>query len=211
MTPESRQAVDRFKAVLMSSMPDKAFGELLISSAIGRVFGSQQHSSLPGRGAGIAEDPQELMVMQALQNMIPGVVPKKDIPKPQKNAVGDMKSQSAATRDQPSIRGGGLTPGTIAKGLADEDGATNASSEAEAESADPEISRETPPETAEAKHGNEVSPQITSSDPEEKKGDGSDAEKPKTSLAKDGAQTTTPESIAEVDRQDITPAPSTTS
>ena len=209
MTPESRQAVDRFKAVLMSSMPDKAFGELLISSAIARVFGSQQHSSLPGRGAGIAEDPQEVMVMQALQNMIPSVVPKKDIPEPQKNAAGDMKSQSAATRDQPPIRRGHLTPERIAKGLADEEGATNASSEAEAEQAEPEISRGTPPESAEAKRGDEVSCRIMSSDPEQK-GDGSDAEKPKTSLAKDGAQTTTPESIADVD-QENTPTPSTTS
>ena len=208
MTPESRQAVDRFKAVLMSSMPDKAFGELLITSAISRVFGSQQHSSLPGRGAGIAEDPQEVMVMQALKNMIPSVVPKKDLPHPQKGAAGDMKSQSEATQEQPPTSGG-FTLGAIARGLVDEKGVTNGGSEAEAKEDNQEPSRKTPPEgeTSVAEHGDEISSRkAMSSDPE--KGDGSDAEKLKTSSAKDGAQT--PESTAGVD-QEILPAPSATS
>lgn len=195
MTPESRQAVDRFKAVLMSSMPDKAFGELLITSAISRVFGSQQHSSLPGRGAGIAEDPQEGMVMQALKNMIPSAVPKKDVPKPQ---------------EQSPTKGGGLTPGAIARGLVDEKAATNGTSETEAKEDAQEASRETPPEaeTAEAEHhGDEVSSRVMSSDPEN--GNGSDAEKLKTSPATNGAQT--PESTAAGVDQEMTPAPSATS
>ncbi|KAL8793638.1 MAG: hypothetical protein Q9195_003790 [Heterodermia aff. obscurata] len=203
MTPESRQAVDRFKAVLMSSMPDKAFGELLITSAISRVFGSQQYSSLPGRGAGIAEDPQEGMVMQALKNMIPSVVPKNNLPKPQMDAAGGMKSQSEATQEQSP------TPGAIAKGMVDEEGVANGNSEAEAKEDSQEPSRGTPPEgeTSEAEHGDEVSSQeAMSSDPE--KGDGSDAEKLKTSPAKDSAQT--PESAAAVDQESI-PAPSATS
>ncbi|CAF9915119.1 MAG: hypothetical protein HETSPECPRED_002305 [Heterodermia speciosa] len=192
MTPESRQAVDRFKSVLMSSMPDKAFGELLITSAISRVFGSQQHSSLPGRGAGIAEDPQEVMVMQALKNMIPSVVPKKDLPKPQNDAAGDIKSEPPSTD-------GGFTPGAIARGLLGEGG-----SEAETKEDGQKSSRETPPkaETSEAEHGDEVySQEAMSSDPE--KGDGTDAEEVKTSSAKDGTQS--PESTAEI------PAPSATS
>ena len=208
MTPESRQAVDRFKAVLMSSMPDKAFGELLISSAISRVFGSQQHSSLPGRGAGIADDPQEVMVMQALKNMIPSVVPKKDLPKLQKDAVGDLKSQSEATQEQP-LTSGGFTPGAIARGLVDEKGATNGNLEAGVKEDDQEPPRKTPSEleTSGVEHGDKLPPpEVMSSNPEG--GDGSDAEKLKTSPAKDDAQT--PQSIAEVD-QEMIPAPSATS
>ena len=205
MTPESRQAVDRFKDVLMSSMPDKAFAELLITSAISRVFGSQQHSSLPGRGAGIADDPQEVMVMDALKNMIPSAVPKKDLPKPQKDITGDTKSQSEATQEQPP-NSGGSTPGAIAAGLVDKEAATHGSSEAEVKEDDQEPSRETPleVETPAAEHGNEISSrEVMSSDPE--KGIGTEAEKLKTSPAIDGTQT--PKSTAEVD-QEIIPVPS---
>ncbi|KAG7009240.1 hypothetical protein G7Y79_00003g011080 [Physcia stellaris] len=128
MTSESRQAVDKFKDVLMSSMPDKAFGELLITSAINRVFGSQQHSSLPNRSTGAAEHPQEVMVMNALRTMIPSVVPKNPSSEAQRRDEG--KDGEKANHEQ-RLGSGSLTPGGIAKGLIDDEGAIRGSTEAE--------------------------------------------------------------------------------
>lgn len=131
MSPKFLQAIDRFKSVLMSSIPDKAYGELLSTSAINRVFGSQQHSSLPGRGTGIAEDPQEIAVMHALKNLIPGVVPKEANRDDANERGAEVKTELQAESGQLPASGS-LTPGGIAKRLVDDEGAIKGNPETEA-------------------------------------------------------------------------------
>ena len=104
MSPEERQAVNRFKETLLPKIPDKSYGELVVASAINRIFGLQQFSSLEGRGRGMAEDPQELAIMDALRKVV------RDLPKRE----AQVEHLSGPVR---------LTPGTIASGLVGEEGA----------------------------------------------------------------------------------------
>lgn len=188
MTTESRQAVDKFKDVLMSSMPDKAFGELLITSAINRVFGSQQHSGLPGRGAGVAEDPQESMVMNALRTMIPSAAPKKTDHEGQKREEGDVKDEDKVQQPPTS---GSLTPGGIAKGLIDEEGTIRGGIEAEAkeESLDASAAPGTPAKTESVKAEDRDRDPASAVESADKHGaNAADVEKPATAATLDGAQ-----------------------
>ena len=112
MTPEERQAVNCFRETLLPQIPDKSYGELLVVSAARRIYGLQQFSSLKGRGRGIAEDPQELAIIEALRKVVKGA-PKRE---------AQVEQLSGAGR---------LTPGTIARGLVGEDGPIGKSVEAD--------------------------------------------------------------------------------
>lgn len=125
MAPEARLAVARFRDVLMGSMADKDFGELLIKSATNRVFGSQQFSSLPGRGRGLPEDKQEIMVMNALRTVTDGP------PKGTSEANGGGSGREIAVKTEQLPGAGRLTPGTVAIRLVDETGVIRRSVEAE--------------------------------------------------------------------------------
>ncbi|MCJ1254025.1 hypothetical protein MMC24_001839 [Lignoscripta atroalba] len=59
------QAVGKFKTALIASMPDKVYGEKIVTSAINRTLGIQPASSASGK-----EDPQEKAIMQALSGML---------------------------------------------------------------------------------------------------------------------------------------------
>jgi len=59
------QAVGKFKNALISSMPDKVRGEIIVTSAINRTLGLQNNTSVPGK-----EDPQEKAIMRALSGML---------------------------------------------------------------------------------------------------------------------------------------------
>ncbi|MCJ1362801.1 hypothetical protein MMC16_001907 [Acarospora aff. strigata] len=59
------QAVGKFKNALISSMPDKVRGEIIVTSAINRTLGLQNSSTVLGK-----EDPQEKAIMRALTGML---------------------------------------------------------------------------------------------------------------------------------------------
>lgn len=67
---DKQQKLDHFRAAVMQSMPDKTFGEHLLSSAIARSLGTQTHSTLPGHGANLPEHPQELFIMQTVRKIL---------------------------------------------------------------------------------------------------------------------------------------------
>lgn len=112
LSPEERQAVNRFTEVLLPEIPDRYYGKLVVASAINRIFGLQQFSSLEGRGEGMAEDPQELSIMDAL-----------------KKVVKNQSRREAQVEQSPGT--GRLTPGTIARGLVGEEGSIGKSVEAD--------------------------------------------------------------------------------
>ncbi|MCJ1481416.1 hypothetical protein MMC06_001574 [Schaereria dolodes] len=58
-------AVGKFKTALIASMPDKVYGEKIVTSAINRTLGIA-----PASNNSIKEDPQEKAVMQALSGML---------------------------------------------------------------------------------------------------------------------------------------------
>ena len=130
LSPARSQAVDRFKSTLLDKMKDKAFGEALINSAIARVFGSQRHSSLPGHSPDQLDDPQEVMVMKALRNMFNAV----DVSEVESGPkVEEVKKEDETQHERVGAVNGTLTPGAVAKGLIDKDGAVKASPEANAD------------------------------------------------------------------------------
>jgi len=59
------QAVSKFKIALINNMDDKVRGEILVASAINRVIGIQDKSSLPGE-----EDPNERTIMNIFSAML---------------------------------------------------------------------------------------------------------------------------------------------
>lgn len=70
ISTEKQHKLDHFRAAVMQSMPDKTFGEHLLSSAIARSLGTQTHSTLPGHGANLPEHPQELFIMQTVRKIL---------------------------------------------------------------------------------------------------------------------------------------------
>ncbi|MCJ1231340.1 hypothetical protein MMC12_008017 [Toensbergia leucococca] len=66
ISPDVLQAVSKFKTALITSMPDNAHAEAIVTSAINRTLGNQTASSVPNH----EEDPQEKAVMQALAGLL---------------------------------------------------------------------------------------------------------------------------------------------
>lgn len=93
------QAVGKFKNALISSMPDKVRGEVIVTSAINRTLGLQNSSTVLGK-----EDPQEKAIMKALAGML-GNLSKKN------EAAANAARQSASVPPQPPPQSQNLSPG----------------------------------------------------------------------------------------------------
>ena len=106
ISPEKQQKLDHFRAAVMQSMPDKTFGEHLLSSAIARTLGTQTHSSLPGHGADLPEHPQELFIMQTVRKIL-------DEPSKNTQVVG-AGAETPSSGDKGG-ESGKLTPGEAAR------------------------------------------------------------------------------------------------
>lgn len=72
------QAVSRFKHALINNMDDKVQGEIIVTSAINRVLGTQDKSSLPGE-----ENPDERTIIKIFSAML-----------------GDLSKQNSETKEQ---------------------------------------------------------------------------------------------------------------
>lgn len=121
---DKQQKLDHFRAAVMQSMPDKTFGEHLLSSAIARSLGSQSHSTLPGHGANLPEHPQELFIMQTVRKIL------------------DEAPKKAVTAEKSGDGDGGLGPGE-GKGKVGEE-AVEKGAEEEVKIEEPEAVMEVP-------------------------------------------------------------------
>ncbi len=103
------QAVGKFKNALISSMPDKVRGEIIVTSAINRTLGIQNNSTVLGK-----EDPQEKAIMKALQGMLGNLSKKNELAAAAANAARQPSSgppqQPNQTRSTPP-QGQQVSPG----------------------------------------------------------------------------------------------------
>lgn len=97
LTPEKQQKVDHFRNTVMQQMPDKVFGEHLLSSAIARSIGTQIYSTLPGHGEGLPEHPQEIVIMQTIRKIL------QEAPKTSPDANGATASPTPAAKPEDHI------------------------------------------------------------------------------------------------------------
>ncbi len=96
------QAVGKFKNALISSMPDKVRGEVIVTSAINRTLGLQNSSTVLGK-----EDPQEKAIMKALAGMLGNLSKKNEAAAAAANAA----RQPSSGPPQPPPHGQHLSPG----------------------------------------------------------------------------------------------------
>lgn len=95
------QAVGKFKNALISSMPDKVRGEVIVTSAINRTLGLQNSSTVLGK-----EDPQERAIMKALAGMLGNLSKKNEAAAAAANAA----RQSSSAPPQPPLQARSTPP-----------------------------------------------------------------------------------------------------
>ncbi len=95
------QAVSRFKHALINNMDDKAQGEIIVTSAINRVLGTQDKSSLPGE-----ENPDERTIIKIFSAMLG------DLSKQNTEAKEQSPHSTSPTNATPSLNASTQNPET---------------------------------------------------------------------------------------------------